>query len=344
MPGVFFRCDAGPVIGMGHLTRCQALAAAFADMGWRCWFAVSRETGPLLPDTDPIIVPEGDAGAAAVAEAAVARNIGCLVVDHYGLDARFEGAIAGAISTILAIDDLPNRPHRCDLLVDANPARRPADYAKFTPHAAHLLLGPRHALLRPEFAVRRAVRRSPPRTAERLLITLGGADPDNVSARVLDALAYLDGKRMNACLVIGPANRHRDDLTARAAAFGCAVAIDPPDLDALMADSDIAITSGGTSALECACLGVPALVIVTADNQRAVAHALADAETVMVMEDGEHLDPRRLAGAVIGLADDPALRRRMRSAGRNLIDGQGAARVARATAEVLTIKQQGKHL
>ena len=161
---------------------------------------------------------------------------------------------------------------------------------------------------------------------------------------MLDALAYLDGKRMNACLVIGPANRHRDDLTARAAAFGCAVAIDPPDLDALMADANIAITSGGTSALECACLGVPALVIVTADNQRAVAHALADAETVMVMQDGEHLDPRRLAGAVIGLADDPALRRRMRSAGRNLIDGQGAARSRPRDRQVLTIKQQGKHL
>src|SRR5437764_12624490 len=116
MAAVLFRCDAGPAIGLGHLVRCKALACEFVDLGWQCWFATSQESASLLADSPPIIVPPGNDGATVVAAAANKRNVGCVVVDHYGLDDRFERVIAEANLVVTAIDDLANRKHHCDLL------------------------------------------------------------------------------------------------------------------------------------------------------------------------------------------------------------------------------------
>jgi UDP-2,4-diacetamido-2,4,6-trideoxy-beta-L-altropyranose hydrolase len=329
VPNVLLRCDGGPGIGVGHLMRCRSLAAAFAALGWRHWFAVSRETAALFAERATIIVPSGVVGARAVAEAVAANKVDCLVVDHYGLDAKFETAARGKAPIVLVIDDLADRPHDCDLLVDPNPERVAADYAGRTGSTTRLLLGPQYALLRPEFAERRPLRaRSPRRQAERLLIMLGGADPHNISQRLLKTLPQLGGAPLKTVLVVGPANPHREALAALAPAPGIEVAVDPPDLAGLMLDADLAITTGSTSFWELACLGVPALIIVIADNQRAVARAAENAGAALVLGESDHLDPRSLAAAVAALAADPQRRQRMRQAGRNLVDGRGADRVA----------------
>jgi UDP-2,4-diacetamido-2,4,6-trideoxy-beta-L-altropyranose hydrolase len=341
MPAVLLRCDGGSGIGMGHLMRCRALAAAFAGLGWRHSFAVTRETAPLLADSNAIIVPPGVDGAHAVAEAGAANKVDCLVVDHYGLDAMFESAARGKASIVLVIDDLADRPHDCDLLVDPNPERVAADYAGLTGGTTRFLLGSQYALLRPEFADRHPAEARPPRRrAERLLITLGGADPDNVSQRLLEALPHLGGAPLKTVLVVGPANPHRETLAALAPAPSVEVAVDPPDLAGLMLDTDIAITAGSTSFWELACLGVPALIVVIADNQRAVARAAENAGAALVLGESNHLDPRNLAAAIAALAADPDRRQRMSESGRNLVDGRGAARVADAVAKINAAQPQ----
>src|SRR5262245_54187899 len=143
MPAVLLRCDGGPTIGMGHLTRCRALAAAFARLGWRASFAVTRETAAAFAHGDVVIVPPGLAGAGAVADTCRTHAVDCLVVDHYELDAGFEATARGPAGAVLAIDDLADRPHACELLVDPNPERVAADYAMLTARATRLLLGPR---------------------------------------------------------------------------------------------------------------------------------------------------------------------------------------------------------
>jgi spore coat polysaccharide biosynthesis predicted glycosyltransferase SpsG len=238
-------------------------------------------------------------------------------------------------SAVLVIDDLADRPHDCDLLVDPNPERTPTDYGDLTGRDTRLLLGPRYALLRPEFAERRPAEVRPPRPrAERLLITLGGADPKNVSQRVLESLPHLAGAAMRTLLVIGPANPHRASLAPIARSLGVEVAVDPPDLAALMLGSDMAITTGSTSFWELACLGVPALIIVCAENQRAIACAAERAGAALVVGDSAHLEPASLAAEITTLAADAARRRRMSEAGRNLVDGNGAARVADAVVQI----------
>src|SRR6185436_4892735 len=127
MPTALFRCDGGAKIGIGHLMRCRTLAAALGDKGWTSLFAMTQASTTFFGREKPFVVPEGLAGAIAVKTIMSAQRADCLIVDHYGLDADFERQAATRTALTVVIDDLANRAHDCDLLVDTNLARRPAD-------------------------------------------------------------------------------------------------------------------------------------------------------------------------------------------------------------------------
>jgi UDP-2,4-diacetamido-2,4,6-trideoxy-beta-L-altropyranose hydrolase len=338
VPNALFRFDGGPEFGIGHVMRCRSLQAAFVSLGWNCWSAMTSSSAKLFSDSRTITVAAGMAGAQEVAKAIEATCADCLVVDHYALDAEFEQAAHGPGATVLVIDDLADRRHDCDLLLDTGPERTAADYAQLTSSTVRFLLGPRYALLRPEFAGLHNRRVRPPSIGKRLLITLGGADPDNVSERVLGALSLVR-VILSSVLVVGPANPNRERLVARASASGIEVVADPPNLPALMVDADMAVAAGGTTCWELACLGVPTLVIVIAENQRAVARAMQNAGAATVIGDGTKFDWQKMAAAIEQLATDRTRREHMSSAGRSLIDGLGANRVAQAVAAVVSVRQ-----
>jgi UDP-2,4-diacetamido-2,4,6-trideoxy-beta-L-altropyranose hydrolase len=345
MPAVLFRCDGGPEIGIGHVMRCHALAKAFGDLGWRCSFAMSQASASLFLQENANVVPDGNDGTSSVSAAIAAQNIDCLVVDHYGLDAQFEREAAKVAALIVVIDDLANRPHHCHLLVDSNPQRQASDYAQYTTANTRFLLGARYALLRSEFGhLHRARGQRLKRTPKRLIIALGGADPGNVSAHLLEALPHLSGAGLQAILIVGQANPNRAGLIARAEALGAEVVCDPPNLVALMADADIAISGGGTTCLEFACLGVPTLAIILADNQRAIARAIENAGAARLLDGDDSLNPRRVADAVMAMVSDWKLRQHMGAAGQTLIDGKGAERVAEETAQLLAARKLEKCL
>lgn len=342
MPNALFRCDGGARIGIGHLMRCRALAAALEQRGWRCWFATTRESASLLSPRRPIIVPAGLRGAPVVARAVAARRIDCLVVDHYGLDADFERAARGTARLVVAIDDLADRPHDCDVIVDADPGRRVADYARAGAGRARLLLGTRHALLRPEIA---RLRRAGSRRAAgggRLLMTLGGADPAGLSGRILAALPDEAETGLDTVVVVGPANRRRRQLVRQAAERGFECAVAPGDLPRRMTAATLVITAAGTTCWELACLGVPAIVVVTAENQRSCARAMRRAGAGIVFERADERAVRGIALAVRRLTRDRARRRRMAAAGRRLIDGRGAARVAQVVTRMVAARREGE--
>ena len=238
----------------------------------------------------------------------------------------------------VVIDDLANRAHDCDLLVDTNPARRPADYAPHTPARTQFLLGTSYALLRPEFAqLRRAPEDVAQATTRRLVMALGGADPTDVSTRLLDAVPQLDAAGIATTLIVGRANPRQAALVARGRAVGADVVCDPSDPVALMASADIAISGAGTTCLEFACLGVPTVALVLADNQKDVARAIGDAGAARVI-DGD-VEPARIAETVIAIAADAKLRARMSAAGQALVDGGGAARVAEEVTRLHAVRK-----
>ena len=214
-----------------------------------------------------------------------------------------------------------------------------ADYSLLSRAGTQFLVGPDYVLLRPEFLARRPAQVKPsPSRLRRFLITLGGADPENFSGRVLEALRHSEQVAEQALLVIGPANPFRDRLVAEAAEIGADWVVDPPDLPALMAEADIAVTAAGVTCWELICLGVPLVVLLTAENQRAVARAVH--EVGIVLDKSESRDPARIARALSNLAADPELRGRMAIRARELVDGRGAERVAAAVERLVAARQE----
>ncbi len=326
-----FRADASAATGSGHVRRCLSVAAALKRDGWTCRFAVGEESLTVVPE---LIAGSFEARAlkpSALRDADELRRSapdGCdlLIVDHYGLDRAYESASRKFARRILVIDDLADRDHDCDALVDATAGRNADDYAAHVPAHADLLLGPAYAPLRPEFAIARARRATHPRDHRRMLINFGGTDPDDATGSVLAALAHMRlPDDLHIDVVLGHGARHVAQVTARISAMSdrFQLHLDAPDMVSLLAASDIAIGAGGVSALERCCLGLPSILIVIADNQRLVANSLAEAGAARLARDGE--DAARQA---IALLEDRPAQRTMAAVAASLCDGRGAARIA----------------
>jgi UDP-2,4-diacetamido-2,4,6-trideoxy-beta-L-altropyranose hydrolase len=302
---IAFRADASTEIGTGHVMRCLTLADALAERGVECHFLSRDLPGNLCekiaarghhlhrlaaPFGGAVADPEGpthagwlglgwrdDAADCAPILATVAPD--WLVMDHYALDARWQRVVLPAGCRLLVIDDLADRPHIPAVLLDQNLGREAADYEHLVPAGCTRLIGPRFALLRPEFAALRAHSLARRREGElrRLLISMGGVDRDNATGAILDALAGIEHFRgVDVRVILGGAAPWLVEVQKLAATmpFPCDVLVDRADMAELLAETDLAIGAAGSSTWERCCLGVPTLIMVLADNQAAIAKAL----------------------------------------------------------------------
>ena len=308
---VAFRTDASLQIGTGHVMRCLTLADALRERGAQSSFICRPHAGHLLdliqqrghsakalaPANEAITFPadpirsnwlgtDWASDAAQTQQALGGQVVDWLVVDHYVLDRRWEQAMRPHTRRIMTIDDLADRPHDCDLLLDQNLGRQVKDYLSLLPTNCRILCGAQYSLLRPEFAAMRAYslqRRVQPALRE-LLITMGGVDKDNVTAQVLQALrlcSLIENCRIT--VVMGLTAPWLDEVRK--------LALDMPwttrvlsgvsDMAQLMADSDLAVAAAGSTSWELCCLGVPNLLVCTAANQRSVITALASVKATV---------------------------------------------------------------
>lgn len=313
-PVAVFRADASAAIGGGHVMRCLVLADHLAARGWRCIFATGAEsvgTVPALAASGHMIVaPDGVPAAADI-----------LIVDHYDLDARFETASRAWARRVVVLDDLADRPHDADLLIDASLGRRPADYLRLVPAPCRLLVGPDFALLRPEFPKARAASLARDRSViRRVFVNFGATDPDNLTGRLLHGFAgVLPGVEFD--VVLGAGAPHLAAVSAAAAHLpNIHLHVGPRDIARLISGADLAIGNAGTGAWERCALGVPSVVVAIADNQRAIAHALAQADAACVVE----------RDSVLQVLASLSTERRLAMAGAaaGICDGLGALRVA----------------
>lgn len=353
---VLFRADASTRMGAGHVSRCATLGHELQKRGAHVSFACRaapgnsiawlREAGfdvESLPCSDTMPGPTEQyadwLGASMTQEieemtALLERQGGVdwLVADHYAIDARWERALQSRADRLMCIDDLANRDHVCDLLLDQNlytaPERR---YVDRLPATAKTLLGPRYALLRPQFLAAREHLRARDGSVQRLLLFMGGGDSANVTSSVLEALRFSQHGGVDIDVVAGGANPHIADLQARCAELPKArLHRQAGNMAAMMAEADLAIGATGVSTWERAALGLPALAVSVADNQRDIArHAdaagllswLGDAEEVSVQDWARHIDEACAA---------PGRLKRQSHACLDLVDARGAARVAEA--------------
>ena len=331
-PTAVFRFDASPTIGGGHAVRSGALAGALAEAGWRTVCATREETIETVPEalaSFDHVLRLGTDQSREVDEiaAGIAQPCQALILDHYGRDRAFGRACRRIASCVAVIEDRPEAGHDCDILVNpcADPAGEPQQDGM-----QEALLGPRHALLRPAF---RAARAQTERSREpgSLLLLGGYADRRNAAGRLFDALDGAPGVEM-IHVVLGAANVHREHVQDRLrhAVSPTHLHFDPPHLADLMGRATLAVTAAGSTCWELACLGVPMVTVVTADNQIVVERTLRNAGASASAGAIDDAMDARLREAVARLMAEDAKRRRMALCGRALVDGRGAARVARA--------------
>jgi UDP-2,4-diacetamido-2,4,6-trideoxy-beta-L-altropyranose hydrolase len=321
-------------MGAGHVMRCLALAQGWKRSGGHAVFVMASSMPALhkrLQDEGlPVIRLDVAAGVAADADRTVqtARQEGAewVVVDGYQFDADYQRRVKDAGLRLLVIDDYGHASHyAADLVLNQNPHARAEQYARREP-GTRLLLGTRFALLREQFRAWQVWHRENPDVARKILITFGGTDPDNSTGRVLDALRGID---LEIRVVVGAAHMQRACLASMVAGLPDATLItDASNMPELMAWADMAVTAGGSTCLELAFMGVPALAFVTASNQVESVSALDARGAVIDMGRSEALSAPRLQETVVALAGDSQRRSAMSRSGRELVDGFGSERVA----------------
>jgi UDP-2,4-diacetamido-2,4,6-trideoxy-beta-L-altropyranose hydrolase len=300
---VVFRADASNRMGIGHLMRCLTLAEALRNRGVELRFICRAHPGNLVEllrqQAMPVTVLPASAQVpemnseeyttwlgvtqAEDAEQTVKALKGdrpdWLVVDHYGLDADWEQRLRPYTEKMMVIDDLANPRHDCDLLLNQNYSDGGDEhYRGLLPENCRLLLGPRYALLRPEYAAYRRTLRPRDGVVRRVLVFFGGSDLHNMTSLALEGLSAPEFQHLEVDVVVGANNPHRVSLEEQVLArpltnlYGSR-----PHLADLMAHADLAIGAGGGTTWERMCLGLPSLVVSIAHNQRPACEALAQA-------------------------------------------------------------------
>jgi UDP-2,4-diacetamido-2,4,6-trideoxy-beta-L-altropyranose hydrolase len=311
--------------------RCLSFAETLAWAGWSSTFAVNPEAVATVPELSRghVAVRVVDDEEAAGSEAA--HDIA--VVDSYRLDSESERTFAKDGATLIVFDDLVNRPHAADILVDPTPRRVNDDYAHLVPDGCRVFTGPQHAMVRQAWRTLRretCARHAQDHPVRRVLISMGATDPVNVSSRVIAALAAC-GLDIETDVVLGHGAPHRQAVEA-ALTPGMTLHTDPQDFPERVAAADFVIGAPGSSSFERAVLGMPSILIPFADNQRDIGKALGADGAAEVLPVEILSDPAALGAKILALAADGERRAAMSCSAAALTDGRGPLRLLAALA------------
>lgn len=354
-----FRVDASISIGSGHVMRCLTLALFITnELNGKCYFicrehpgnliALIREKGfevfelPYSSQGNNVKFHKGVPHAAWLAAhwqddaelcAKVVADVNpdWLVIDHYALHKEWTDRVACEHTKILVIDDLADRVHRADVLLDQSLGRIATDYKQLVPPECEVLVGTQYALLRPEFLDYRDYSIQRKQTSQgvcSLLINLGGVDKDNLTCRILQAIEQSD--LPNSCritVVMGATAPWVSQVKrlARTLPYDVEVAVNVSDMAARMSQADLAIGAAGSTSWERCCLGLPTLMLVLADNQTEIASHLerAGASSTLNALDLE----TSLISVLSTISADPKVLNAMSKAASALVDGKGVQRL-----------------
>ena len=281
---ITFRTDASLSIGHGHVMRCLALAQTWQDAGGHATFAMAMDApaieARLEAEEMRVVRLAADVGTAddAAHTISLARELGArwVVVDGYHFGGDYQRAIKDAGLSLLFIDDNGHANHYyADLVLNQNLHAEAGLYVKREPYT-QLLLGTHYALLRREFLKWREWQREIPAAARKVLVTLGGGDPDNVTLKVIQALQQVQVDGLEAVVVVGASNPHYRELETAAKNSRVAIRLESnvKNVPELMAWADVAVSGGGSTCWELAFMGLPSIVLILADNQQRIGERL----------------------------------------------------------------------
>lgn len=332
---LLIRADASTVSGIGHVMRSLALAQGWQRAGGQAVFAQAESTPALeqrlrregmeLVRVDS--VPGSDGDAVQTVEQACMHQGSWIVADGYCFGAAWQKQIKEAGFRLVVVDDYGHAGHYyADFVLNQNLGASSALYPSREAHT-RLLLGTRYVLLRHEFLKWRDWRRNLNECARRILVTLGGSDPYNLTLKVLQALTRL--KECETTVVVGGSNPHWDVLQSNTQQWASSAHLlrGTSNMPELMAEADLSIAAGGTTAWELAFMGLPALLLPLAANQVSNVEQLSASGVARALGGFDTLSPAQIGAAIEDLLKDPETRAEMSRRGRALIDGNGGSRV-----------------
>jgi UDP-2,4-diacetamido-2,4,6-trideoxy-beta-L-altropyranose hydrolase len=350
---LFIRVDSGIEIGIGHVMRCFALAEVIKDMDFQVRFISKELKGNIcdfivengyavyrIPDNDKNKKQnqflknnsekniENDAFQTMEIITKNNNKPAWLLVDHYDLDIHWESIIRKHVEKIIVVDDLANRKHDCDLLLDQNLYDQiDSRYTSLVPKNCKKLLGPKYALLRPEFYELRKTLIKPRKSLRNILISFGGSDPSNETTKALQAIKILNMKDLNVDVVIWNINPHKEKIKQICTTMPNTKFYSNVDnIGELMSKADLAIGAGGTTTWERCCLGLPSIVSTVSRNQNELTKTIAKKNCVVNLGNCEGLTPVDYSNAIKNMNDKIICN--MSSDCMKIVDGNGCYRVA----------------
>ena len=334
---LIMRTDASSQIGAGHLMRCLALAQAWKMNGGEAVFilnieAVSLEMRLKAEGFTIFYLPRhltSVEDAQETAKLAQELNSQWLVIDGYHFDAEYQKAIKDCGLKLLFIDDYGHAKHYyADIILNQNISADENLYINKSP-CTKLLIGTDYTLLRREFWQWQKWKRINPPIAKKILVTMGGSDPDNVTLKVIGALQYLECNQIEVVVIVGGINPHYEqlELASQTSQFPIRLEKNVTNMPKLMAWADLAVTAGGSTCWELAFMGLPSLILVLAENQRAIAHQLHDLGVYINLGHHQHISITEIASAIDNLITSATLRSEMTQSSQKFVDGKGSQRV-----------------
>lgn len=336
MDRIAFRVDASSEVGLGHLSRCLALAGSLRRVGATCHFVGNTDMQPWAGSVETAghrlsLIDSGgqDSDAAQTAQAlASGGRVDWLVVDHYRLDAQWHDRIRPAARRLLAIDDLADRPLTVDAVLDPSPCASESDYQSVANRGCKLLLGPRYCLLRQQFAQARTSQTWPADGAHRIHLALGGTDAAGHTAPLAARLlAWFEEARLVA--VLGSPGPQTQALAALGEQFPdrLEVVLATDEMAKTMMGCTVAVGAPGGFLWERFCMGLPSACVITSANQQPVVEKLAQGGWLLNLGDAADFATTArmpLQAWLHALGARQAQREFLMAQ----VDGQGAERVA----------------
>jgi UDP-2,4-diacetamido-2,4,6-trideoxy-beta-L-altropyranose hydrolase len=335
---IVIRADASAQIGTGHVMRCLALSQRWQVQGGQAIFVLANKSpsleARLILEGMEIVYLSGEAGSNQDAQQTIdfcqQFSAQWIILDGYHFGASYQKNIKNFDVSLLFFDDNGHANHYyADLILNQNISANIALYQSREPYT-QLLLGTQYVLLKKEFLAWRNWQRVINPISSKILVTLGGSDPDNVTLRVIQALQQVNSDNLEVIVVVGGSNPHYKKLQTEVATSRILITLqrDVSNMPELMAWADMAIAAGGSTSWELAFMGLPSIVITLADNQIAIATELAARNLVVHLGWHQQITLEQIGLAVEELINKPNQRKEVSKSGRELVDGNGANLVA----------------
>jgi UDP-2,4-diacetamido-2,4,6-trideoxy-beta-L-altropyranose hydrolase len=350
---ILFRTDTSVNIGTGHVMRCLTLADELRQRDLDISFICREESGNLinyienrgykvhrLPGEIDI---ETDRKLTKEILSKYETKPNWLIIDHYDIDISWEYQLRKYSKKIMVIDDLANREHDCDLLLDQNYSKNDYRYIGLAPENCTKLLGPKYAMLRPQFRKARENLRKKDSGANRILVFMGGVDSKGITSKALRAIHMLGRSDIAIDVVVGNLSSYHDEiktLTSKIPNTSCHHNVE--NMAKLMTSAGLCIGAGGTTTWERCCVGLPTITIILADNQRDMSRNLDKEGYIINLGWYHNVTENNIKEAIEGLIDNPQKMVSMSDKSRNLVDGEGVNRVCDAMNLMISDRKQYK--